>query len=318
MQKVVTIGEIVVEIMASEPGVGFLEPLTLKGPFPSGAPAIFIDQVARLGQPCGIVSCVGNDDFGRLNVNRLKADGVDVSAIRVIPEFATGSAFVRYREDGNRDFVFNIKQSANGQIGPAPEVDALLASADCLHVMGSALFCEGVVSLTLQAIDAIKAEHGLISFDPNLRKEMLDLPGMRQAMESILERADLFLPSGPELNLLTQAKDEAGAIAELLASGVKAVVLKCGAHGASYFDAQGRIDQAAFPVEEIDPTGAGDCFGGAFVTAWLRGEKPADALRLAAGAGALAVTRKGPMEGTSTRAEIDAFLSRQGASDPVA
>ena len=53
MKKVVTIGEIVVEIMAVETGVGFLEPLTLKGPFPSGAPAIFIDQVAKLGQPCG-------------------------------------------------------------------------------------------------------------------------------------------------------------------------------------------------------------------------------------------------------------------------
>ena len=85
MKKVITIGEILVEIMATEPGDGFLEPIPLVGPFPSGAPAIFIDQVAKLGQPCGIIACVGNDDFGRVNTRRLARDGVDVSAIATHP-----------------------------------------------------------------------------------------------------------------------------------------------------------------------------------------------------------------------------------------
>ena len=57
--KVVAIGEVLVEMMADEQGEGFREPLHLIGPFPSGAPAIFIDQVAKLGQPCGMISCVG-------------------------------------------------------------------------------------------------------------------------------------------------------------------------------------------------------------------------------------------------------------------
>lgn len=317
MKKIVTIGEIVVEIMATEPGLGFLEPLTLKGPYPSGAPAIFIDQVGKLGQPCGMISCVGNDDFGRLNLDRLAADGVDVSAIAIDPEAATGSAFVRYREDGNRDFVFNIKHSANGRIGPSAAADKLLADTDCLHVMGSSLFSEATVALTLDAIEVVMAQGGVVSFDPNLRKEMLDLPGMREAMHAILDRTDLFLPSGPEVTLLTRADDEAGAIAEVMARGVRAVVIKRGAAGASYFDAATRIDQPAFAVDEIDPTGAGDSFGGAFVTAWLGGEAPADALRLAAAAGARAVTRRGPMEGTSTRAELEDFLDRQRALHPV-
>ncbi|HMK96446.1 MAG TPA: hypothetical protein VK425_02805 [Acidimicrobiales bacterium] len=54
MTKVVTLGEILVEIMAKDRGQGFRQPVQLAGPFPSGAPAIFIDQVAKLGQPCGI------------------------------------------------------------------------------------------------------------------------------------------------------------------------------------------------------------------------------------------------------------------------
>ena len=119
MKKVVTIGEILVEIMATELGDGFLEPIPLVGPFPSGAPAIFIDQVAKLGQPCGLIGCVGADDFGRLNLDRLARDGVDVSAVAVHPELPTGSAFVRYRPDGSRDFVYNIRHSAAGAIGPS-------------------------------------------------------------------------------------------------------------------------------------------------------------------------------------------------------
>lgn len=61
MSKVFTIGEILVEIMASKIGQPFDQPGIWNGPYPSGAPAIFIDQVTRLGVPCGIISCVGND-----------------------------------------------------------------------------------------------------------------------------------------------------------------------------------------------------------------------------------------------------------------
>src|SRR6478752_8477370 len=105
MSKILTIGEILVEIIATNRGNGFREAVPLIGPFPSGAPAIFIDQVGKLGQECAIISRVGDDDFGWVNINRLTEDGVAVSGIAVIPQGTTGSAFVRYREDGSRAFV---------------------------------------------------------------------------------------------------------------------------------------------------------------------------------------------------------------------
>src|ERR1700727_2179335 len=49
MAGIMTIGEILVEIMATERGQSFRTPGTLVGPFPSGAPAIFIDQVGQTG-----------------------------------------------------------------------------------------------------------------------------------------------------------------------------------------------------------------------------------------------------------------------------
>ena len=86
MKSILTIGEILVEIMATDKGDGFLDPLKLVRPFPSGAPAIFIDQAAKFGQPAAIIGCVGDDDFGRVNLNRLRRDGVNVEGIRIDPE----------------------------------------------------------------------------------------------------------------------------------------------------------------------------------------------------------------------------------------
>ena len=290
MQKVLTIGEVLVEIVATTRGDGFLQAQPLVGPFPSGAPAIFVDQCGKLGTPCAIVSRVGNDDFGRLNIDRLRADGVDVSGIEVAVGETTGSAFVRYRPDGSRAFLYNLRHAACGQIRPTPASEALVDACGHLHVRG-----------------------GTISFDPNLRPELLDAPGMREALGAILDMTDLFLPSGEELFLFDPGRDEAGAIAALLGRGIRTVVVKRGAEGASLFQRGLRVDAPPLSVDEIDPTGAGDAFGGAFLSLWLADTEPGLALRLANAAGARAVTRLGPMEGTSTRAELMALLQEQGA-----
>ncbi len=311
--RVTVIGEILVEIMATTSGFGFLEPQPLIGPFPSGAPAIFIDQVAKLGQPASIISAVGQDDFGTLNLERLRRDGVDVSAVAVLEEAVTGSAFVRYRLDGNRDFVFNLRHSASGRIAETAEALKVIAGTNHLHVMGSTLSSPEVAALTTKAMSEVKRRGGTVSFDPNIRKEIMGDPEARAALKRVLAGCDIFLPSGEEMALFTDRADEGASVDHLLGLGIREIVLKRGVEGASHFSAAGAEHVSAFAVEEIDPTGAGDCFGAAFVVARLRGEPVTAALRLANAAGARAVMVQGPMEGTSTRPELDAFI----ASTPV-
>lgn len=310
----VTIGEILAEIMATAPGHGFLAPIALIGPFPSGAPAIFIDQCARIGGSAGIIAAVGDDDFGRANLNRLRDDGADVSAVSVLPDHPTGSAFVRYRPDGARDFVFNIAKSAAGLVSLTPQARALLARAGHLHVMGSAFAIPHLWSMLEEAIPIVRARGGSVSLDPNLRKELLSGGALRERLAWVVGQANLLLPSGEELFLAagvgSGVAGEAEAIAALFARGVAEIVLKRGAAGASYFGADGtRIDLPAFAVTEVDPTGAGDCFGGAYVACRRLGMTPEAALTYANAAGARNVTRLGPMEGAGTRAELDAFIA---------
>lgn len=307
-----TVGELLVEFLAKEVNQGFSHPGEFWGPYPSGAPAIFADQVARLGFESVLFSCVGNDAFGEMNIARLDRDGVTVEGIAMMDKANTGSAFVSYRSQGQRDFIFNMPNSACGLLTADHIDEALLNRCNHFHIMGSSLFSFRMIDAMHKVIENIKARQGTVSFDPNIRKEMLNIPEMLQAFEFILDYTDIFLPSEGELDYfgLNSGGPDLEATDKLLARGIRQVVVKRGAQGASYYSASEQFDLPGYPVDVVDPTGAGDCFGATFVALSLSGYRPLDALRWANASGSLAISRRGPMEGTSSRAEIAAFLKR--------
>ena len=311
MAQIVAIGEILVEIMATRIGQTFLEPGLFAGPYPSGAPAIFADQAAKVGAATALISCVGPDDFGQLNLNRLAASGVEIGAVRRVPGTTTGSAFVTYRADGGRDFIYNIANSAAAELDAAQLEPGLFRGCRYFHVMGSSLFSARIAAAVRRGVELARAAGARISFDPNIRKELLALPDVATTIAGVLEVTDLLLPSEADLDHLCPGQSEAQAVAGLLAAGRQMVLLKKGAQGSVYYDAQNRIATPAFPAEEVDPTGAGDCFGGTFVACLALGLPVERALRLANAAGALAVGRKGPMEGNSSMAELETYLANR-------
>lgn len=305
----ITVGEILVEIVSLTPGEGFSQPLPLSGPYPSGAPAIFIDQCARLDGDAGMIGSVGNDDFGKLNITRLHEDGVDTSGVSVDATLPTGSAFVRYCPDGNRDFVFNITASAAANLSWNENVAALVSRAGHIHIMGTVLMLDSAWEIIKRAVDVIKSRGGSVSLDPNIRKELVMNDAIASRFNALLQQTDLLLPSGEELLLAAREQDQQRALQALFALGIKEVVLKQGEQGATCFTCNGEvIHSAAFQVEEVDPTGAGDCFGGAYVACRRKGMAIAEALEWANAAGARNVTFRGPMEGASTTSQLQTFM----------
>lgn len=69
------------------------------------------------------------------------------------------------------------------------------------------------------------------------------------------------------------------------------------------------LHEKGYKINILDPTGAGDCFGATFVSLMLAGYSVEMALKYANASGALAVSKKDPMEGTSTLAELDQFIT---------
>lgn len=310
MAKIVTFGELLVEFVATRTGQTFDSPGTFEGPFASGAPAIFADQAARQGASIAIAGCVGQDAFGQAVLQRLADDGVSVQHIARCAERPTGTAFVAYRADGERQFVFNIAQSAAGLLDANSISPGLLEGCRWLHVMGSSLYNRGAMAAARAAMDEARRRGCKISFDPNIRTELTGPAEVQQALWESLERCHLFLPSEADLRFFQPGMASDEVISKLLARpSLEAVVLKRGAAGSAYVDRNQRIEVQAFEVTEVDPTGAGDCFCGTFLTCLEQGLPVEQALVRANAAGAMAVLRRGPMEGNSSKEELDRFVA---------
>lgn len=308
MPDIITVGEILVEVMTKKVGQSFLAAGDLTGPFASGAPAICIDQAARMGASCGIISQVGDDDFGRLNVGRLKNDGVDVSQIKISQEHTTGTAFVTYFEDGSRQFIYHFKHSAAGYMSPEDVCTEYLAGCKYFHVMGCSVSAtQSMREAVLLAARTAKKNGAKITFDPNLRPELLENEKVKIVFEEILGMTDILLSGRKELEALFGLADVDAALRALQEKGVSVIVLKDGARGAEVILGDKNIRIDAYPIEEVDPTGAGDCFDGAFLAYLAEGKCIIEAAGIASAAGALSVSKKGPMEGAHCREEVLRF-----------
>lgn len=310
-----TFGEALVEIMRTEIDRPLDRPALFVGPYPSGAPFIFAVQAARLGARAGAVGAIGADAFGDCLYARLMDDGVDTRGLRVLPDHTTGVAFIAYNADGSRNFVFHARHAAAGQISPALLNPAQFDGLRCLHVTGSALSMhENALAMGLKALEMAQAAGAKISFDPNIRPQLLPVEKAREAFVPFLEAADVLLPAAEELHLLTGESRTGAAIQSLLArKPEQLVVVKTGAEGCHVYRMRdGHILQTripGFPVTEVDPTGAGDCFDAGFLVRWLAGDSPEAAAHFASACGALAVTEKGPMAGAKPLNEVQAFMA---------
>lgn len=305
-------GELLVEFVCTEKDGRNLRASTYAGPFASGAPGIFIDQAARVGARTIFSGAVGNDAFGHVLLDRFADVGVNDALIDTVPGIPTGSAFVAYNSDGSRNFVFNIAHSAAAHLpvgDPAIETFARFG-LDAFHISGSTLGDPKMAAAALAICRALHRRGVAISFDPNIRRELLAYPSYMDTVRALLEIATFVLPSVEDAEVLFPGEVFETYATRLHEAGARYVVLKRGEAGCIGSQAGGNVESFdAHRVEVVDPTGAGDCFCATFVALATLGRFPfKQALRRANAAGALAVGKLGPMEGNSTLAEIESFL----------
>lgn len=304
---IISLGELLVEIMRDKLDTPHGEVGAIyRGPFPSGAPAIFIDSAARMGKlfnlSTGLIGVIGNDIFGNCIIEKLKKDNVDTSQVRYTEQLTTGIAFNQYNSDGSRTFIF--AKGAAGDTSPDDIKTDYFTNIKNLHIMGSALsISKKSRDACYKAIKIAKKYNPnvIISFDPNLRPEMLDLEIILKICTPILETTDILFPSGEEAEMLAGTKRSEKACQTLLEMGPKIIVLKQGKVGCTVFtsDEFNGLKINGFKVVEKDPTGAGDSFGGAFMIGYLAGWDLQKIAKFANAVGALKVEYFGPMSDTS-------------------
>ncbi|MGO5052066.1 sugar kinase [Lachnospiraceae bacterium LCP25S3_G4] len=312
MAEILIMGEMLVEIMRTEEDIELYEEGVFRGPFPSGAPAIFIDAAARLGCNTAIIGGVGNDEFGQCILDRLKKDGVDCSHVLESNEKATGVAFVTYYSDGSRAFIFHMGNT------PAVEAKAPAISeftnVKYMHIMGCSLMAnKEFAQEILKTMRMMVAQGTKISFDPNIRKELFTDSSIHEVIQEVFDNTSVFLPGVEEL-LMTTGKETLEEAIETCFENPKMdiLALKNGSKGSMIYTRDRLVKIGAYKVKQLDATGAGDCFDGAFIAGLTQGKKLEEAAKMAAAAGALNAAAFGPMEGNITTETVEFLIHGKG------
>jgi sugar/nucleoside kinase (ribokinase family) len=308
MTEIWTMGEMLVEIMRPRAGLPLYEQGEFLGPFPSGAPAIFIDTAARLGHTAGIIGGVADDDFGRCLLDRLAFDGVDLRFVKKISDRATATAFVTYFEDGSRKFIFHI-DGTPAVMGSFPD-EARSEKPAFFHVMGCSLMVNDAFRAEiLKAVEYFYNTGAKISFDPNIRFELLKGRDLMDVVGPVLKRTSVLLPGEAELKLLGSDVHLEESVRRLFKSQIlEILVLKRGKAGARIYTNSEVIETPALQVQEVDPTGAGDSFDAGFICGLLERKSLQECGKLAAAAGALNAAAFGPMEGKISKESVQRLI----------
>ncbi|HLA01924.1 MAG TPA: sugar kinase, partial [Aestuariivirga sp.] len=256
---IASIGELLVEFVCGEKDGHHRRAGTYTGPYASGAPGIFIDQAARCGGRCIFAGAVGDDAFGQVILERLTTDGVDTSLIVIVPGIPTGSAFVSYNADGSRDFVYNIVHSAASQFVADNATIEKLANfgTGIMHVSGSVLASAAMREKVLRVCKELHSKGAAISFDPNIRKELISDPNYFTTVNELMAICTYFLPSEEDADMLFPGESLESYAPKLFAKGADYVVLKKGGKGSSGLHRNSEnYNFPAHRVDVVDPTGA--------------------------------------------------------------
>lgn len=220
---------------------------------------------------------------------RLAGYGVDCSGVQRL-DVPTGHAIITVDRGGENAIV--IFAGANRAFAAGGALQALQAAAP-----GDTLMLQNETAHGPAVARAARAK--------GMRVIYSAAPFEVEAVQAVL----------PHVTLLVLNAVEAAQLCDALGLGLEALpvpelLVTRGSEGAEWRDlvSGARLVQPAFRVQPVDTTGAGDTFAGYFAAAYDAGMAPAAALRLAAAAAALKVTRAGAADAIPARLEVDAFL----------
>ena len=168
---------------------------------------------------------------------------------------------------------------------------------------------------THAAAAAARASDVPVVIDIDYRPDQWDSAAAFAAeLQPLLRSATLAV--GTEEEVDAAAIDAATAdakVAALLATGIQALVMKRGAHGATIYRLTAPpVDVAPFPITVLNVLGAGDAFASGFLYGYLQGWPLERAARLGNACGAIIVTRHGCANFMPTLDEVTAFLAERG------
>ncbi|MGA8113355.1 MAG: sugar kinase [Actinocatenispora sp.] len=311
--ELVTLGETMALLAA--PSIGLLRhahSLTLSV---AGAESNLAIGVRRLGRTAAWISRVGDDEFGRLVIGTLAAEGLDTSRVTVDDTAPTGLMVKERRSDSITRVLYYRAGSAASRLAPSDVDETLVRGARILHVTGiTPALSSSARAAVRAAVETARAAGVQVSLDFNYRAALWDSDAAGAELRDLTGLADIVFATVPEARLVVSGDDEKTLATELARLGPRQVLVKRGARGVLALLDETVHDLPAHRVTVVDPVGAGDAFAAAYLTELIGGRPAEDCLAAATVAGAFAVTVPGDWEGLPSRVELD-LLGRDPDDD---
>ena len=280
--KIVAIGDVNVDLIASVEDLPKRGRQVITNDFQihgGGCAANFAFACAKLGAEVKLFGKVGDDLFGRYVLAMLENNGVDVSNVLLSDE-KTG-ATVAIVQGAERSFITYRGTNATFSIS---DMNFEELRADLAHL--SSFFL--LEALQRDYGEIVSSVDSLVSFDPGWDPFGWHPEKLRQ-LRGILPNIDIFFPNLDEARRITGNRGPQQLIAELLDLGVKTIALKMGKKGSMVSDGKTTTRVAAFDVNAVDTTGAGDVFDAGFVVAYLSGKDLSECAMFANATAALSI-----------------------------
>jgi 2-dehydro-3-deoxygluconokinase len=263
---------------------------------------------ARQGATCAYITKLGEDDFGRMLLGLWNEEGIDTEGVRIDPSAPTGIYFVRHGKDGHM-FSYLRSGSAASRMQPADVPPPLIERARYLHVSGiSQAISASANDCVAYAINIARAAGVKVAYDPNLRLKLWSLDRARAVILATIPLTDYFLPSLDDVRLLSGLDDPIAIVDWCHRQGARIVIFKLGTAGSWISDGEDRTPIAAFRIDAIDATGAGDCFDGSLLARLAAGDDVISATRWASAAAALTTTGYGAVAPLPTADRVAELL----------
>ncbi len=301
--ELVTLGETMA--LLSAPRIGLLRHAHSLDLSVAGAESNLAIGVRRLGRSAAWISRVGDDEFGRLVLGTLAAEGVDTSHATVDAGAPTGLMVKERRSDAITRVQYYRAGSAASRLSPSDVDEDLVRAARVLHVTGITPALSPTAREAVYAAVATAKTAGVpISLDFNYRSALWNAEDAGAVLRELTGLADIVFATVPEARLVVTGDDDAQLAAGIAKLGPRQILIKRGARGVLAMLGDEMHDLPAHRVPVVDPVGAGDAFAAAYLAELIGARTAEDCLAAASAAGAFAVTVPGDWEGLPTRAEI--------------
>lgn len=326
---VLAMGRSSIDLYSNDVGAVFVD-ITSFAAYVGGCPTNISVGTTRLGLRAALLTAVGEDPVGDFLINFVQKEGVET---RFVPRKAgkrTSAVLLGIEPPDRFPLVYYRDNCADIELTIDDVLAAPVAQSRTLLISGTGLSKEPSRSATLFAAELAKANGTTVFLDLDFRPDQWHDPrAFGVVVRGALPLIDVALGTEEEVKVTSGATeigvthsqvsnyqvagDVHEAVKRLQDGGLRTLVLKHGARGATVFDGSSApVEAAPFPVEILNVLGAGDAFASGLIYGYAQGWDWQRAARMGNATGAIVVTRPACANSMPTLAEVEAFVTKRG------